>query len=94
MWKGKNKNGKDVTLLNPNEKVAKAVKELKTGVRYTNNNELKLDENGKKQKLRAEQKAYRAGMISQASDSQKAWKNANPDYKRKTKSKGKSSTKK
>ncbi len=85
MWKGKSKSGKDVTLLTPSEKVTKAVQEIKLGYKITNDGQVKLDEFGQKQMLTAEERAYRGGVISQATDSQKAFKASNPNYKRKTK---------
>ena len=80
----KNKNGKDVTLLNPNEKVQKALVELKYGVHLTNNGHEKRDKNGNVIPLTSEERAYRAGQVSMASDSQKAFKHKHPRYKRKT----------
>lgn len=80
----KNKKGKDVTLLNPTEKVQKALIELKYGVHLTNNLCEKRDKHGKVIPLTNEERAYRAGQVSMAQDSQKAYKFKHPRYKRKT----------
>ena len=65
----KNKNGKTITLLNPSEKLMKFSRELKRGVRETNDRKFKLDKNGKAMRLTDDQKAYRAGYIAHAKDS-------------------------
>lgn len=75
--KFKKENGKTVTLLNPSEKLMKYSRELKRGVRETNDRKFKLDKNGKAQRLNDEQKAYRAGYIAHAKDSAGAYKHNN-----------------
>ena len=57
----KKENGKTVTLLNSSEKLLKYSRELKRGVRETNDRKFKLDKNGKILRLNEEQKAYSAG---------------------------------
>lgn len=78
-----NKNGKMVTLLNPSERFEKARKELKTGICFTNTGKAKLDENKKPIRLTPEQRAYRAGVVSQTISSSKAYKAKHPRYKSK-----------
>jgi len=79
----KNKNGKDVTLLNPSEKTLKYCVEMDTNQRVTNNGEVK-QVNGNTPALTKEQRAYRAGYIAHAKDSQKCFRASHPKVKRKT----------
>ena len=69
-----NKNGKSVVLLNPAEKGAKFAKELKRGVKHTNEGHIKTDKNKKGIRLTSEQRAYRAGYLDSRNDSAKAYK--------------------
>ena len=73
----KNKNGKEVILLNPSEKGAKYAKELKENFKRTNSGAFKLDENGKNINLTKEQRAYRAGYLAHSKDSARAYKAKN-----------------
>lgn len=66
------KNGKNVTLLNPQEKKEKAFNELKHDLHLTNDGEVKLDENGAGYGLTKNERAYRAGLISGIRICQKA----------------------
>lgn len=74
-----------VTLLNPAEKCRKYASQLHTKTAMTNEFKRKKDKNGKNIVLTDTQLAYRAGYLAHASDSQKAFRAKNPDYKRKTK---------
>ncbi len=69
------KKGTDVkrTLLNPHGKYAKATAELQSGVRMTNEGEIKVDDFGNPQTLTPEQIAYRAGYRSAMIDQAKAF---------------------
>ena len=67
-----NNKGKQVIVLNPNGKGAKAAYELKHGVRVTNNGEVKKDK-----PLTKEGKAWRSGYLAARSDSARAWKAKN-----------------
>ncbi len=78
----KKENGKTITLLNPSEKLLKYSRELKRGVRETNNRKFKLDKNGKTLRLDDEQKAYRAGYIAHAKDSAGAYNHNKRNKKR------------
>ena len=73
MVKVKQKNGFEVTLLNPNEKGRKYADELANGVKQTNNGLLKTDSLGKPVRLSKEQKAYRAGYLDARNDNAKAF---------------------
>ena len=72
-WFGKNKAGKDVCLLTPDEKKKKYQRELKENRKRTNSGKFKLDENKRSITLTAEEKAYRNGYISATIDSGKAY---------------------
>lgn len=72
-WRGKNRQGRDVTLLTPAGKGAKYAKELKEKVRYNNNGQLKVTKDGEVRPLTSEQKAYRAGYLDARSDSAGAY---------------------
>lgn len=61
------------TLLTPAGKTAKAVLELRSGVRMTNDGQVKTNKNGTPQKLTKAQKAYRRGRVDQARDSAKCF---------------------
>lgn len=61
------------TLLTPAGKTAKAVLELRSGVRMTNDGQVKMNKNGTPQKLTKAQKAYRRGRVDQARDSAKCF---------------------
>lgn len=82
--KVKTKNGKTVTILNPSEKGAKYAREIREGQRYTNDYEQKTNEKGLVEKLTPEQAAYRAGYLDHQKETNKIFKKANPNYKRKT----------
>lgn len=66
------KNGKDVILLNPSEKAGKFAAELSTGIRYTNEGDYKVDENGEVG-LSDTQRAYRSGYLDARQDSADAY---------------------
>ncbi|MBQ7339227.1 MAG: hypothetical protein IJW43_00030 [Clostridia bacterium] len=69
----KSKNGKSVVLLNPAEKGAKFAKELKRGVKHTNEGHIKTDKDKKGIRLTKEERAYRAGYLSARQDNAKAF---------------------
>ena len=77
---------KKVTFLNPAEKGKKAAKELKSGIRYTNDGAVKLDENGKKIKLTKAQKSYRAGYLTARKDNARAYRAKKNNYLKKSSS--------
>ncbi len=66
--------GKIFTLLNPAEKAKKAVKELKTGKRYTNDGQPKRGRNGQQLKVTKEGKAWRSGYLNARKDNANAYK--------------------
>ena len=66
--------GESRVLLNPHGKYQKAVKELETGKRYTNDGKVKKDKNGKEMKLTKCQRAFRAGQRSMVIEQTKAFK--------------------
>ena len=72
--KVRTKNGNTITLLNPAEKGEKYAKELRTGKKYTNDGEVKKDENGKVIKLGKKERAYRGGYLDGRQDNAKAYK--------------------
>lgn len=80
----RSRKGKKVTLLNPSEKGTKYATELVYDVALTNDGEQKFDKKGHPQRLKSEQRAYRAGYLQAQKDSSKAFKHRNPGYKRKT----------
>ena len=65
--------GVTTTLLTPAGKNAKAAEELRTGVRLTNDCEVKTNKRGKPMKLTKAQKAYRRGRLDHAKDSAKCY---------------------
>ena len=70
----KTKRGKNVRLLNPAQKANKAKLELKTGVKYTNWGEVKLNpKTGQEIVLSEKERAYRAGQVAQSIDNAKAF---------------------
>lgn len=81
----KSKRGKDVTLLNPNEKGNKAYAELAYGVHMTNDGRVKTDKAGNATELTDTERAYRSGYLAAQKDSRKAFRANNPNYKSKTK---------
>ncbi len=68
------RDGRAVTLLTPSGKGKKYAKELKEGVRYTNDGEFKKTRDGKARKVTNEGRAYRAGYLDAQKDSAKAYK--------------------
>ncbi|MFQ6749344.1 MAG: hypothetical protein ACLRFR_00690 [Clostridia bacterium] len=68
-----NKNGKKVTLVNPNEKAAKFAREMKTGLKFTNDGEYKRTKTGAIMNLNKAERAYRAGYLQHARESQIIW---------------------
>ena len=69
----KSKNGKEIRLLTPAEKGAKAAYELKKGVKFTNMGEPKLNPDGTPVKLNAVERAYRAAYLDARKDNAKAY---------------------
>lgn len=69
----KNKKGKIVYLLNPNEKAAKFACEMREGVKRTNQLHIKRNTDGKPVKLKKVERAYRAGYLQYARESQIIW---------------------
>ena len=70
----KNRRGKKVVLLNPQEKRNKFFDELSNNVALTNDNHLKTKRNGKPKRLTDAQKAYRSGYIQAQNDSAACYK--------------------
>ena len=68
------KNGKKIRLLTPDQKGAKAVVELKKGVKMTNFGQVKCNEDGSPRKLNDKERAYRAGYVDARKDNAKAYK--------------------
>lgn len=69
------KDGTKQTLLTPSGKGAKYALEQKSGVRHTNDLEIKIDPNtGSPSKLSREQAAYRGGYLDALKDSAKVYK--------------------
>lgn len=81
--KGKGKNGKEVTLLNPYGKSRKYASELKNKKHYTNNGQVKTDEKGRALSLTKTQSAYRSGYLQARKDSAACY-NATKTKKRAT----------
>ena len=82
--KVKNRNGREVTLLNPSEKGTKFVLEMRSGVKHTNDFTPKVDKkSGELLRLTKDQQAYRAGYLDAQKDSSKAFKAKHPRYKSK-----------
>ncbi len=69
----KTKTGKDITLLNPNEKGKKYAKELKEKRKYTNSNKLKCDKDGVVVNLDCCSASYRMGYLAARKDNAKAY---------------------
>lgn len=65
------------TLLNPHGKGRKYAKELREGIGYTNDGQIKKDDAGKVRKLTKQQRAYRSGYLDARKDDAKAWKAKN-----------------
>lgn len=61
--------GKEITLLNPNEKAAKAAKELTTNCHFTNDGDTKKTEFGGIKVLTSQERAYRMGYLAARRDS-------------------------
>lgn len=65
--------GKQITLLNPSEKARKFADELKSGKRFTNNGEMKVDSKGNPLTLSVTQRAYRSGYLKSRTDGSKVF---------------------
>ena len=85
----KTKNGKEVRLLTPAEKGAKAAFELKKGVKVTNMGEVKRNPDGSPRKLNKTERSYRAGYLDARKDNAKAF-----NYNKKEKAARKAASKK
>lgn len=72
----KNKNGNLFCVLNPSEKSKKYAFELKSGLKHTNDGELKTDDNDRPIKLNEKDKAFRYGYLTARKDNVKAYKAA------------------
>lgn len=72
LWK--TKTGKEIILLNPAEKGKKAAAELKAGIHFTNDGQVKLDKSGKPIPLTDTQKSWRSGLLSARKDSARCYK--------------------
>lgn len=70
----RNRKGKQVVLLNPQEKRNKYFAELKSGKKITVDGIVKKDANGKPMKLTKGQAGYRAGFIACQNEQAKIWK--------------------
>lgn len=68
------KDGTDVTLRNPSGMGSKYAAELRDGVRYTNDGEIKVDDEGNPLGLSNTQKSWRGGWFAHAKASAKAFK--------------------
>ena len=68
------KKGKQVRLLNPAQKGAKAAVELKRGVKMTNFGKVKTKKDGTPRALTKTERAYRAGYLDARNDNAKAYK--------------------
>lgn len=79
------KNGNTYTLLNQQGKIGKFSMELKDKQRYTNDGQVKTNQNGEPTGLTSSQAAYRIGYLNACKDSAKIFKKKNPKYERKTK---------
>ena len=66
--------GKQIRLLTPDQKGAKAAVELKKGVKLTNFGEVKRTQNGSPMKLTKVERSYRAGYLDARKDNAKAYK--------------------
>ncbi len=77
-----NKKGHKVTLLNPSEKGKKFADELRSGVKITNDRDIKRDKNGDYVGLTDEARAYRSGYLDAQKDSANAWKAKQKKLKR------------
>ena len=60
----RNRRGKQVTLLDPQEMLNKFFKELKCGQKLTANGKKKLDSKGKPMKLKEREIGFRVGFIA------------------------------
>ena len=76
-FKFKRKDGREVTLLNPAEKGKKFADELRSGVKITNDRDIKRDKAGNYVTLDRESRAYRSGYLDARKDSARAWKSKN-----------------
>ena len=65
--------GNGSVLLNPSEKRDKFFKELKQGVKRTNDGKFKLTKDKKAMRLTKEERAYRSGYIQAQNDSVKCY---------------------
>ena len=70
----KTKSGKEIRLLTPSQKGAKAAVELKKGVKLTNFGKVKRDKGGNPLKLNKAERSYRAGYLDARTDNAKAYK--------------------
>ena len=70
----KSRTGKDVVLLNPSEKAKKFSAELKNGIRFTNNGEVKVDKDNQPLALSDSQRAFRSGYLQSRTDGSKVYK--------------------
>lgn len=66
--------GTGVTLLTPSGKAEKYADELRSGVRFTNDGDVKVGNDGFVSSLTKEQRAYRSGYLAARSDSAKTYK--------------------
>lgn len=64
-----NRSGKQVTLLNPNEKAKKFLGELKSKTKQTAQGVTKLDEKGKPIRLKEREIGYRVGYLAARQES-------------------------
>ncbi|MCD8372195.1 MAG: hypothetical protein LUD27_02710 [Clostridia bacterium] len=66
--------GNRQTFLTPSGKGKKYAQEIKTGRRFTNDGEAKVDDEGYELRVTKEGQAYRAGYLDAQKDSANAWK--------------------
>ena len=69
----KTKSGKEIRLLTPSQKGAKAATELKKGVKLTNFGKVKRNKDGSPRKLNKAERAYRGGYLDARKDNAKAY---------------------
>ena len=67
------RHGRERVLLNPQGKRNKAFAELRDGVHYTNDGQVKLGKDGKPMRLTDTEAAYRSGFIAAQNESAKAY---------------------
>ena len=70
----RNKKGKQIRLMNPNQKAMKYAEELKNNMHFTNFGEVKTTKSGKIKRLNDNQKSWRSGYLTARKDNARAYK--------------------